>query len=319
MMKLLKDEVILAPMSGVTNEPFRLSLKELGVKVTFTEMVSADGLSRKINKTMDMIKIIKEPPVIIPQLFGNNSEILLKATEILVYNGFKIVDLNLGCPAKKIVKKGCGVALMKEPEKVKKIIIKLKKEFPYIHFTVKMRLGYDETSENYLEIADILYNEGISAITLHPRYGKQYYSGKANWEKIKILKEKFKNLFVIGNGDVKTPEDIDKIFNFTNCDAVMIGRGFLENPFLKIQWDEFKEKREYKKFTLKDKISYFKKLFDYFRNYYGEDKALKISIKHIIHLTKGEKGSAKFRAKISKIKKCVEFFNEIMYWVENGY
>jgi len=319
MMKLLKDEVILAPMSGVTNEPFRLSLKELGVKVTFTEMVSADGLSRKINKTMNMIKIIKEPPVIIPQLFGNNSEILLKATEILVYNGFKIVDLNLGCPAKKIVKKGCGVALMKEPEKVKKIIIKLKKEFPYIHFTVKMRLGYDETSENYLEIADILYNEGISAITLHPRYGKQYYSGKANWEKIKILKEKFKNLFVIGNGDVKTPEYIDKIFNFTNCDAVMIGRGFLENPFLKIQWDEFKEKREYKKFTLKDKISYFKKLFDYFRNYYGEDKALKISIKHIIHLTKGEKGSAKFRAKISKIKKCVEFFDEIMYWVENGY
>ncbi len=315
-MKLLKNKIILAPMAGTTNEPFRFSLKLLNTPITFTEMISTEGLARKINKTVEMIEIRKEPPIIIPQLFGNNPISFLKSIELLIEKNFRYVDINMGCPAKKIIKKGAGVALMKQPELIKIIVKEIKKNFDSIKLTAKLRLGFDETSINYLEIIKILYNEGIDAITLHPRHGKQFFSGKADWNCIKKAKNFFPNLFIIGNGDVQSCEDIENMFNQTKCDAVMIGRKFLENPFIAIQWEEYKRKGNYKVYSIKDKIEYFKKLFYFFKEYYGEEKALKISIKHIIHLTKGEKGSAEFRKKISKIKKCIEFFSEISYWLE---
>ncbi len=316
-MKDLRGKIILAPMAGVTNEPYRNSLKKLGLEVSFTEMISVEGLSREISRTLELIEIKEEPPLIVPQLFGVNVEAFLKSVDILTCKGFKIIDINLGCPAKKIIKKGAGVALMKQPKLIEKIVKEIKKRFN-IKLTAKLRLGYDEESMNYLEIVKILYNEGIDGITLHPRFGKQYYSGNANWYHIKVVKKKFPNLFVIGNGDVKTPEDIKKICSYTKCDAVMIGRAFMENPFLAIQWNEFKRDGDYRKYTVNGKIKYFKTLFEYFKKFYGEEKAIKISIKHIIHLTKGERGSARFREKISKIKNCVEFFKEIGYWETNG-
>ncbi len=315
-MKRLKNKIILAPMAGVTNEPFRISLKNLGLEVSCTEMISVEGLSRKIKRTLDLIEIKNEPPIIIPQLFGTNVESFLRSIEILIENNFNIIDINLGCPAKKIIKKGAGVALMKNPELIKRIILEIKKRFD-IKLTAKLRLGFDENSMNYLEIINILYNEGIDAITLHPRFGKQYYSGHANWYHIKVVKKKFPDLFLIGNGDIKTPEDIKNIYSYTNCDAIMIGRAFLENPFFVIQWKDFVKTQTYKEFSVNDKIKYFKKLFYSFKEFYGEEKALKISIKHIIHLTKGLPGSAKFREKTSKIKNCIEFFNEIGYWEQN--
>ena len=316
-MDAFKNEIIIAPMAGITNEPFRISLKKLGVKISFTEMISIEGLSRKVNRTLELIEIKEEPPIIVPQLFGRNIESFLKSVEILQEKGFNIIDINLGCPAKKVIKKGAGVALMKDPDLVKKIVYEIKKRFS-IRLTAKLRLGFDENSMNYLEIVNILYNEGIDAITLHPRFGKQYYSGNANWYHIKVIKKKFPNLFLIGNGDVKKVEDIKRIFTYTNCDAVMIGRGFLENPFLYLQWKEYFKSGKFKNYSIEERLKYFKKLFYLFKKFYGEEKALKISIKHIIHLTKGEKGSAKFREKISKIKNCVEFFNEISYWNQNG-
>ena len=316
-MKDLKNQIILAPMAGITNEPFRISIKQTGVNVCFTEMVSVDGLSRGIKRTTEIVDIKREKPIIIPQLFGTDVNAFLKSVELLLEKGFKIIDINLGCPAKKIIKKGAGVALMKNPDLIKIIVYEIKKRFP-VNLSAKLRLGFDEECMNYIEIVKMLYNEGIDAITLHPRFGKQYYSGNANWYHIKVLKKRFPELFIIGNGDVKTPEDIKKIFAYTNCDAVMIGRGFLENPFLYIQWQSFKSNGNYKRYYLKDKFEYFKKLFDLFVGFYGKEKAFKISIKHIIHLSKGEKGAAKFREKISKIKNCVEFFNEIEYWVKNG-
>ncbi len=312
-MQELKNKIILAPMAGVTNEPFRISLKDLGLEVSCTEMVSVEGLSRKIKRTLDLIDIKEEKPIIIPQLFGTNVEAFLKSIEILIVRNFNIIDINLGCPAKKIIKKGAGVALMNNPKLIERIISEIKKRFS-IKLTAKLRLGFDENSMNYLEIVKILYNEGIDAITLHPRFGKQYYSGCANWYHVKVVKKNFPDLFVIGNGDIKTPEDIKKIYSYTNCDAVMIGRAFLENPFLIIQWKDFVKTHNYKQFTVKDKIKYFKTLFGKFDVFYGKEKAIKISIKHIIHLTKGLPNSARFREKISKIKNCIEFFNEISYW-----
>ena len=128
-MNELRGKVLLAPMAGVTNEPFRISLKRLGLEVSFTEMISVEGLYRKIKRTVDLIDIKEEPPIIIPQLFGTNIDAFLNSIEILIKRGFKIVDINLGCPAKKIVKKGAGVALMKHPELIQKMVYEIKKRF----------------------------------------------------------------------------------------------------------------------------------------------------------------------------------------------
>ncbi len=312
MINNFQNEVFIAPLAGITNEPFRIFLKSLGANVTFTEMISSEGLIRFHEKTLNMLKIKREKPIIIPQLFGSNPDIIHEAAKIVMNYGFNIVDINMGCPVKKVIKKGAGVKLMSSPETVKQIIKNLRK-LP-LKITAKIRLGTDKDNINYLEIIKILYNEGIDAVTIHPRTGDEFFKNNAKWEYIGEAKNRFPKLFIIGNGDIKSPEHIEKMFKLTNCNAVMIGRFACENPFIIRQWKEFKETRQYTDYSLHEKIKHFKTLFFLLQDFFNEKISLNLSKKYLILLTKGYHNSSSLRKNISKIKKCIEILDEIRYW-----
>jgi len=228
----LENNLILAPMAGITDLAFRLICKEMGAGLVVTEMVSAKGMYYNDEKTHDLTTIInKERPVAL-QIFGSDPYIMANVVENKINNrqDIDILDINMGCPAPKIVKNGDGSALMKDPklaEEVLKYVVNASKK----PVTVKIRMGWDKDNINGVEIAKIAESVGISAITVHGRTRDMYYSGKADWSYIKKVKESVK-IPVIGNGDIFTPEDVVGIIQQTNCDGVAIGRGVMGNPWI---------------------------------------------------------------------------------------
>lgn len=220
----------MAPLAGITDSSFRKIVREKGCQLSFTEMVSAKGIFYNDPKTHELLHIDKEEGLVGAQIFGRDPDILGKVIEEKLNQREEIfsIDLNMGCPAPKVVKNGDGSALMKEPELAKRIIHRMveSSEKPV---SVKFRLGWDEDQINYLEIGRICQEAGVDFVTLHPRTRKAFYSGKADWEAIKILKEEL-DIPVMGNGDLFSKEDIDKMIDFTNCDGVFVARGALQNP-----------------------------------------------------------------------------------------
>jgi len=314
-MEINQYSVLPAPLAGITNEPFRLSLREVSVDTTFTEMVSCEGIIRNQPNTINMLKLKKEKGKVILQLFGAEPEVIFKAAEISVTYGYKFIDINMGCPVKKVIKKGAGVMLMTEPLKVKEIFSKLRR-LP-VFLSAKIRLGAFKDNLNYLEIINILFNEGVDAVTLHPRVGEEFFKKTAQWEYIRVAKDKFPDFFIIGNGDIQHYRDIEKMFSFTNCDAVMIGRKICENPYIIEQWKSYLENKRVMEYEFYHRMLFFKTLFEYLKEFYDEKKVLNLSKKYLIFLTKGLPNSVRFRKKISEIKKCIEILNEISYWKEN--
>ncbi len=313
----LQDLLLPAPLAGITNEPFRLLLKEIGAKVTWTEMISADGLERKQDKTYKIASIRKESPIIVAQLFGSSPETIFKAANILVQHfGYEYIDINLGCPAKKIVKKGAGVKLMDNPETVKKIFNLLRK-LPATIFA-KIRKGTTKNNSNYLEIINILYNEGVNGVTIHPRAGNEFFQGKADWECIRIVKERFPKLFIIGNGDVENYQDAMNMKRITGCNAVMVGRAMAKNPFLMENPNLSQNENFERKIPLQEKIEIFKTLLYCIMEFYNEKISLNLAKKYLILFTKSYKNSGKLRRDIIKIKNCIEILQYLMYWEENN-
>jgi tRNA-dihydrouridine synthase B len=306
MTEIFKNTVLPAPLAGITNEPFRILLKSLGYKITWTEMVSAEGIVRNQQKTFESVRLQKEEPITVVQLFGYKPETLYQAAKIISEEfGYAYMDINMGCPAKKIIRKKSGVKLMESPETVAKIFALLRK-LP-VKLSAKLRLGTSKENINFLEIVNILYNEGIDAIILHPRTGDQFFKGKAEWEYIKKVKDTFPNLFVIGNGDITSKKDVEKMRESTNCDAVMVGREIAKNPFF-----QFGET-----VSLEKKLKLFKTMFHNLLDFYNEQRAINLAKKYFILFTKGFHNSAKMRNSIIKIKNSVEFFHKISYWEEN--
>jgi nifR3 family TIM-barrel protein len=310
-MQIKKHSVLPAPLAGITNEPFRLALRSLGVKVTYTEMISCEGIVRNQSNTLNMLKLKKEKGNVVVQLFGSEPLTVYNAAKLSLSFGYKFIDINMGCPVKKVIKKGAGVSLMANPNKVKEIFSMLRNLPVYI--SAKIRLGTTKDKVNYLEIIKILYNEGVNAVTLHPRIGDEFFKKPAQWECIKEAKDRFPEFFIIGNGDINNPVDIERMFIFTNCDAVMVGREMCENPFIFKQWDEYTTDKNYYSYGLESKIIFFKTLFEYLKCFYDNRKILNLSKKYLFFLTKGLPHSGEFRKKLSKIKNCVEILNEISY------
>jgi nifR3 family TIM-barrel protein len=226
----LESNLILAPMAGITNLPFRLMAKEEGCGLVFSEMVSAIALVRNSRKTKDLLRSDPDEGPLAVQLFGSEPEILAEAARIVEGEGADVLDVNMGCPAKKVVSTGAGSALLKDPLKIKRVIEAVRKAVT-IPFTVKIRSGWDLKSINYLEIGRIAEECGADAITLHSRTTAQGFGGRSDWSHIAELKRALR-IPVIGNGDVKTPEDAKRMLDETGCDAVMIGRGALGNPWI---------------------------------------------------------------------------------------
>ena len=226
----IEHPFILAPMAGITNSPFRRLLRKYGSSVMISELVSANGIEYASDKTIDLLKFHESERPLGLQIFGEDQENLVKACQFVEKQGANFVDLNLGCPVPKVVKKGAGSAMCKDPVALGKILDAMVKSVK-IPITIKIRTGWDANSRNALEVVRMAADVGVSWVAIHGRTRAQGYSGKADWDFIGDIKAK-SPLPIIGNGDVVTAEQAVDRYRTYGVDAVMIGRGVLRNPFL---------------------------------------------------------------------------------------
>lgn len=223
-------DLILAPMDGVTDLPFRVVTRRLGSAMSYTEFVNALDVIRGHPLLKKRITYLEEERPVVFQLFDDDPDRLLQAAMALQPYKPDAIDINMGCPAKTVAGRGAGAALLRSPDKVAAIFSRLSKILD-VPLTGKMRLGWDDSSRNYLEIARIVEDNGGKCIAVHARTKEQAYSGQVDWDAIAQIKRAV-SIPVIGNGDVKSVADIDRLMSQTGCDAVMIGRAALENPWL---------------------------------------------------------------------------------------
>lgn len=221
---------VLAPMAGVTDNAFRSFMKDLGAGLMVTELVSAHGIQHKSEQTLKLLEFSKTQSPIGVQIFGEDPLIMGQAAGIVEGMGFDFVDLNFGCPVKKVVKKGAGAAVLKDPQHLSCILNKVKSSIT-IPLTIKIRTGWDDGSKNADQICHIAYNEGVTWVTIHGRTRSQGYSGQADWNYIQHVKSK-SQIPVIGNGDILNPQQAVERLKQSKCDGVMLGRGCLKRPSL---------------------------------------------------------------------------------------
>lgn len=226
----LANPYILAPMAGVTDLPFRLLCKEQGAGLLCMEMISAKALQYKNRNTKALLEIAPEEYPVSLQLFGSDPQIISEQAKAIEELPFQILDINMGCPVPKVVKNGEGSALMLDPERVFAIVSRAAKAIRK-PVTVKIRKGFDDAHVNAVEIARVAEAAGAAAVAVHGRTREQYYSGKADWDIIRQVKEAV-SIPVIGNGDVTSPEKARQMMDETGCDGVMIGRGAQGNPWI---------------------------------------------------------------------------------------
>ena len=296
----LDNRVFLSPMAGVTDLPFRLICKQKGCGMLYTEMINAKALCYNDENTKKMTKIEDEEHPIAIQIFGSEPEYMGRATEILNSHPNEILDINMGCPAPKVVKNGDGSALIRNPklaEEVMKAVVKNSTK----PVTLKIRKGWDDQSINAVEIAKIAEQSGISAVAIHGRTREQYYSGKADWDIIKEIKDAI-SIPVIGNGDVFEIEDAINMLEKTNCDAIMIGRGAQGNPWIFNRINHYMETGEIlPKPTAEEKINTAIEHMKLAVEEHGEYVAVREMRKHIGWYIKGLKNSARYRDEINKL------------------
>lgn len=306
----IKNKIVLAPMAGISNSSYRKIVKSMGCGLIFAEMVSDKAITFGNEKTLSLLKMDESERPIAQQIFGSDVESFVTAAkkiEELMHPD--IIDINMGCPVPKIaLRSQAGSALLKDPDKIGKIVSSVVKAVN-VPVTVKIRSGWDEKNINCVEVAKIIEKSGASAITIHPRTRKQGYSGLSDWSLIKKVKENV-SIPVIGNGDVTTPELAKKMLDETGCDAVMIGRGVLGNPWLIRECIEYLETGKYNKnITLDEKINMLKKHYELLKEDKEEHVALLEIRSHAIWYLKGLKGNATVRNKLCKANSTEELFD----------
>ncbi|SYZ73901.1 tRNA-dihydrouridine synthase B [Candidatus Zixiibacteriota bacterium] len=225
--------LFLAPLAGISNRPFRLLARKYGADFCYTEMISSDAIIQNQRRTIGMVDIRDDEHPVGVQLFGSSPENLARAAKMAVALGADLLDINLGCPVKKVVKKNGGAALMKDFALTAEIMTAAAESVP-VPVTIKMRTGWAADEDTYLEIARTAQASGIAAITLHPRSRSAGLSGKSDWSKIAALKKEV-TIPVIGNGDIRSPQDARAMLDQTGCDAIMIGRAAMANPYIFMQ------------------------------------------------------------------------------------
>lgn len=299
----LQSNIILAPMAGITDLPFRLIFRRFGVGLAFTEMISANGLIRAGRKTRELLVSTPEDRPLGIQLFGDSPEVLAEAAGCVEEDG-DLLDLNLGCPVKKVVRSGAGSALLRDPGRVAPIVAAVRRATSR-PLTVKLRSGWDQQSVNFLEIARIAIAEGADAITLHPRTRSQGFSGRADWDQIARLKRAV-TVPVIGSGDIFKATDAMKMLEQTGCDAVMIGRGAYGNPWLIADILALQAGRKPAVPPVLDRLQVFRDHLDLFVSQFGPKKALLDLRKHLSWYARGLPGAAGLRARIIKIHSLID-------------
>ena len=307
----IKNQVVLAPMAGVSNPAYMKICEQMGVGYAETELISSEAIVRNNKKTFEMlngINDLKIPYAI--QLFGANPEVMGNAAKIInkLYPK-SIISINMGCPVPKVaLKSEAGSALLKNPNLVKNIVESVVKSVN-VPVTVKIRSGWDEKSINCVEIAKIIEEAGASAITLHARTRKQGYSGLADWNLIKQVKENV-NIPVIGNGDIKSPELAKKMLDETKCDAIMIGRAVLGNPWIIRNTVSYLKNGKYdNNISIKEIVDIIKEHFKLLMKYKSERAALLEIRSHTLWYLKGIKNISSIKQKICAAKTSDEIFD----------
>lgn len=315
---ILENPVFLAPMAGITDLPFRLICKEMGCGMVYTEMISSRGLYYRDKKTEKLLKIHPDEKPVALQIFGSVPDVMAKAAYMLNDRENAVLDINMGCPTPKIVKNKDGCALMRDIDLAGKIVKAVVKE-SIKPVTVKIRKGWDENNVNAVEFAKVMEQGGAKAITVHGRTREQFYSGKADWDIIKKVKEAV-TVPVIGNGDIFTVEDGMKLLNEIKCDGIMVGRGSLGNPWL------FKRLVHYIKTgdllpepTPEEKINMALKHLDSATRHKGERVGIIEMRKHIAWYVKGLKNSASLRDRINKINHKSDLEKVLTEYLVNEY
>lgn len=298
----VEPPVFLAPMAGVSDYPYRQLVREMGVKLLYTEMVSAKGYEYGNQRTKELIEFQKgEDGKIAVQIFGEEADFLARAARDIEeeYN-VDLIDINMGCPAKKIVKNGAGSALMKDLELAREIIEEVVQAVS-IPVTVKMRSGWSEENINAVELAQIAEDAGAAAVAVHGRTRKQFYKGEADWDIIEEVSNSVQ-IPVIANGDIFSAEDAEAVLHKTGCEGMMIGRAAQGNPWV------FKEIIEYLRTgkkpippTDEDKIDFAVKHIKLAVDFYGEKQAVPLMRKHIAWYIKGMPYSTKVKNKVNQI------------------
>ncbi len=300
----LEPAVMLAPMAGFSDSPLRTLAREAGCALVFTEMVSAEGLLRRQRGSRELLRFSLQERPIFAQLFGREPERLAAAAELCAGLGFDGVDLNLGCPMRKIVSGGAGAALMREPERAERIVSAMRRVLR-VPLTVKMRAGWSANEKNAEGLARRLAGAGADAITLHPRTRDQFYGGAADWSLVAALVRALA-IPVVGNGDVRTPQDAERLRRETGCAGVMIGRAALGNPWIfsalagrPVRLDPHERLRVFGRH-----------LEAMVRFYHDPRRAARNMRKHLVAYTRGLPGGAALRVRLQTLDRPEQLLYE---------
>jgi tRNA-dihydrouridine synthase B len=314
----IDGNLLLAPLAGISNRPFRLLARKYGASVCYTEMISAEAIIRRQEKTLRMIDTSPDEHPIGVQLFGSNPASLALAVRIVLEYEPDLIDLNLGCPVKKVTKKNGGAALLKDMNLAAELMAAAV-ENSGVPVTIKMRTGWDSKSDVYLEVGKMAEKSGVSAITLHPRNRTQSYGIKSDWSKIALLKNEV-SIPVIGNGDVKTPFDAENMLTQTDCDAVMIGRAAMKNPYI------FKRIRIYltegviiPDMNIREKIDLALEHSRLVIGQFGEKRGTLMMRKHLAWYSTGFPGKADLRRKLKEINSYNDIWSLLMAYSDSPY
>jgi tRNA-dihydrouridine synthase B len=296
---VLDNITILAPLAGITNLPFRLLAKASGCGLVCSEMISANGLVHRSSKTHELLQSrIEEKPLSV-QIFGSDPYVMAEAAAIVEASGADLLDINLGCAVKKVLKTGAGAALMKAPKKAEKIFLAVRKAIS-IPLTIKIRAGWDKSGNEAIAIAKVAEAGGVDGIAVHPRLATQGFGGKADWSLITAIKNSV-SIPVIGNGDIVTPEDVLNMKKKTGCDAVMIGRAAIGNPWLFSQVASLMNGKESVPPDLSERFDAMTKYLNISIECFGEKRACRMMRSHLGWFVKGLRYSSRFRESIKKL------------------
>ena len=305
-----KNNIFLSPMAGITDLPFRLLCKEHGAGLIYSEMISSKALLYGDKKTEMLSKIDdRERPVAV-QIFGHDLDAIEYSVKYF-QDKVDIIDINMGCPAPKVTKNGDGSSLLKNPLLIRDIVNTAVKNSD-IPITVKIRIGWDENSINVLEVSKIIEEAGASAIAIHGRTTKQFYSGKADWNYIKEVKDRIKTIPIIGNGDIIDEYSAKEKIEFSGVDGILIGRGAIGNPWIFERIDSYINKGIIlDKVSNEEKLNVIKKHYNMEIDLKGERVAINEMRKSIAFYIKGYNKAAEFRAKINTLNSREEIFEEL--------
>lgn len=292
----LPSNLLLAPMAGITNLPLRLICREHGASLCFTEMVSVNGLVRNGTKTAALMRSVAEDRPLGVQLFGDDPATVAEGARRAV-NFADIIDINMGCPVRKVVGSGAGSALLQDPKKVA-AIIRAVRQATELPLTVKIRSGWTNSSEVYPEIGHIAQEEGCAAVTLHPRSRADMFDGRADWDKIAKLQQML-SIPIIASGDLFRAEDVLNVLSHTGCAGAMIARGAMGNPWIFSQCRSLDAEGVYEPPDRQERLSVALRHFSLFCQDTGEQIAVREMRKHFAWYAKGLSGAAQFRDRIN--------------------